>query len=224
MRILVVEDERTVAAALRRGLQAEGFEVDLADNGDDGLWMATEGSYDLIILDIMLPKRNGYQVCREIRDSGSWVPVLMLTAKDGEYDEAEALDTGADDYLSKPFSFVVLVARINALLRRGGSQPGDGLSVGDLRIDPIGHRCWRGEEPISLTAREMAVLGFMMRRAGSVVSKSAILDNVWTYDFSGDPNIIEVYMGRLRRKIDGPFGTRTITTVRGVGYRLEVET
>ena len=223
MRILVVEDERTVASALRRGLQAEGYDIDLADNGEDGLWMAKEGSYDLIILDIMLPKKNGYQVCRELRDSGSWVPVLMLTAKDGEYDEAEGLDTGADDYLTKPFSFVVLTARIRALLRRGQNNSESALQAGDLRIDPIAHRCWRGEELIALTAREMAVLGFLIRRAGSVVTKAEILDNVWDYGFEGDPNIVEVYVGRIRKKIDEPFGARTIATVRGVGYRLEAD-
>lgn len=223
MRILVVEDERTVASALRRGLRAEGFDVDLADNGEDGLWMAKEGSYDLIILDIMLPKKNGYQVCRELRDFGSWVPVLMLTAKDGEYDEAEGLDTGADDYLTKPFSFVVLTARIRALLRRGQNTAENALQSGDLRIDPMAHRCWRGDTAIALTAREMAVLGFLMRRAGGVVTKAEILDNVWDYGFEGDPNIVEVYVGRIRKKIDEPFGARTIATVRGVGYRLETD-
>ncbi len=223
MRILVVEDERTVASALRRGLRAEGFDVDLAANGEDGLWMAKEGSYDLVILDIMLPKKNGYQVCRELRDFGAWVPVLMLTAKDGEYDEAEGLDTGADDYLTKPFSFVVLTARIRALLRRGQNNPEGVLQSGDLRIDPLAHRCWRGESPIALTAREMAVLGFLMRRAGSVATKAEILDNVWDYGFEGDPNIVEVYVGRIRKKIDEPFGARTISTVRGVGYRLETD-
>lgn len=223
MRILVVEDERTVSSALRRGLRAEGFDVDIADNGEDGLWMAQEGSYDAVILDIMLPKKNGYQVCRELRDGGSWVPVLMLTAKDGEYDEAEGLDTGADDYLTKPFSFIVLTARIRALLRRGQVNGDHALHVGDLRIDPLAHRCWRGDEQITLTAREMAVLGFLMRRSGNTVTKTEILDNVWDYDFEGDPNIVEVYIGRLRKKIDEPFGARTIATVRGVGYRLEAD-
>ncbi len=229
MRILVVEDERTVASALRRGLQAEGFDVDLADNGDDGLWMASEGSYDLVVLDIMLPKRNGYQVCRDLRAQGLQVPILMLTAKDGEYDEAEGLDLGADDYLTKPFSFVVLTARIRALLRRGQAAGGgangigDVLQVDDLRFDPVAHRCWRGDELVSLTAREMAVLGFLMRRAGTVVTKSEILDNVWDYGFEGDPNIVEVYIRRLRKKIDEPFGARTIWTVRGVGYRLDTD-
>lgn len=217
----MVEDERTVASALRRGLRAEGYDVDVAGNGEDGLWMALEGSYDLIVLDIMLPKKNGYQVCKELRDAGSWIPVLMLTAKSGEYDQAEGLDTGADDYLTKPFSFVVLTARIRALLRRGSTRNDGSLRVGDLRIDSHAHRCWRGGDEVELTAREMAVLEFLMRRAGSVTTKAEILDNVWDYGFEGDPNIVEVYIARLRKKIDDPFGARSITTVRGVGYRLE---
>ena len=217
----MVEDERTVATALLRGLRAEGYDVDVADNGDDGLWMASEGSYDAVVLDIMLPGRNGYQVCKELRDAGNWVPILMLTAKDGEYDEAEGLDTGADDYLTKPFSFVVLVARLRALLRRGTADRNDGFALGDLRLDPVAHRCWRGDAEIGLTAREVAVLGFLLRRSGTVVTKQEILDNVWDYDFEGDPNIVEVYIRRLRKKIDEPFGARSIATVRGVGYRME---
>jgi DNA-binding response OmpR family regulator len=223
VRILVVEDETTVATAVARGLRAEGFDVDVADNGDDGLWMAQEGVYDAIVLDIMLPKRNGYLVCRELREADDWTPVLMLTAKDGEFDEAEGLDTGADDYLTKPFSFVVLVARLRALLRRSriGAPSGDGLVAGDLHLDPIAHTCTRGDTEVPLTAREVAVLGFLMRRAGSVVSKQEILDNVWDPAFEGDPNIVEVYVRRLRKKIDEPFGARTISTVRGVGYRVD---
>ncbi len=223
MRILVVEDERTVASALRRGLQAEGYAVDIADNGEDGLWRAQEGSYDAIILDVMLPKLNGYKVCRALRDGGNWTPVLMLTAKDGEFDVAEGLDTGADDYLTKPFSFVVLSARLRALLRRGGADSADGslFQAGDLTLDPKRHLCRRGDTQIELTAKEFAILSFMVRRAGQITTKPEILDNVWDYDFDGDPNIVEVYVRRLRKKIDEPFGSRTITTVRGVGYRLE---
>lgn len=221
MKILVVEDERALASALRRGLQAEGFEVDIANNGDDGLWMAREREYDAVVLDIMLPGRNGYQICRDLRDEGNWVPILMLTAKDGEFDEAEGLDTGADDYLTKPFSFVVLVARIRAMLRRGAAEHFDAFTIGDLRLDAVAHRCWRGETEINLTAREVAVLGFLMRQKGGTVSKRQILDNVWDYDFEGDPNIVEVYVRRLRKKLDEPFGARTITTVRGVGYRIQ---
>ena len=222
MRILVVEDERTVATALMRGLRAEGFDVDVVSNGVDGLWKAQEGSYDAMILDIMLPGKNGYQVCKELRDEDNWIPILMLTAKDGEYDEAEGLDTGADDYLTKPFSFLVLVARLRAMLRRGASDNGtSGFAIGDLKLDPVSHRCNRAGTAIALTAREIAVLGFLMRRSGSVVTKQEILDNVWDYDFDGDPNIIEVYIRRLRKKIDEPFGAKTITTVRGAGYRLD---
>ena len=224
VRILVVEDERTVASALRRGLQAEGYDVDIAENGEDGLWRAKEGSYDAIILDVMLPKLNGYKVCKALRDDGDWTPVLMLTAKDGEYDEAEGLDTGADDYLTKPFSFVVLTARLRAMLRRGsGAQEGSAFEAGDLLMDPVRHHCERAGTKIDLTAREFAILSYMVRRSGQIVTKSEILDNVWDYEFEGDPNIVEVYVRRLRKKIDEPFGTRTIHTVRGVGYRLEPE-
>ena len=221
MKILVVEDERALASALRRGLQAEGFDVDIANDGDDGLWMAREREYDAIVLDIMLPGRNGYQICRDLRDEGNWVPILMLTAKAGEFDEAEGLDTGADDYLTKPFSFVVLVARLRAMLRRGSADHTDAFTIGDLRLDPLAHRCWRGDAEINLTAREVAVLGFLMRQNGATVSKRQILENVWDYDFEGDPNIVEVYVRRLRKKLDEPFGARTITTVRGVGYRIQ---
>ncbi len=224
MRILVVEDERTVASALRRGLHAEGYDVDIAENGEDGLWRAQEGSYDAILLDVMLPKLNGYKVCKTLRDEGNWTPVLMLTAKDGEYDVAEGLDTGADDYLTKPFSFVVLTARLRALLRRGAGgsgQDGTAFQAGDLTLDPARHSCDRAGTRIDLTAREFSILSYMVRRCGQVVTKSEILDNVWDYDFEGDPNIVEVYVRRLRLKIDEPFGTRTIHTVRGVGYRLE---
>jgi two-component system OmpR family response regulator len=223
MKVLVVEDERALASALRRGLQAEGFDVDIADNGDDGLWMAQEREYDAVLLDIMLPGRNGYQICRELRDEGNWVPILMLTAKAGEFDEAEGLDTGADDYLTKPFSFVVLVARLRAMLRRGSAEQSDSLSVGDLRLDPLAHRCWRGDAEIDLTAREVSVLGYLMKQNGGTVSKRQILEHVWDYDFEGDPNIVEVYVRRLRKKLDEPFGVRSIGTVRGVGYRITAD-
>ena len=221
MRVLIVEDEKKVAGAVRRGLEAEGFAVDIALTGTDGLWMATENQYDAIVLDIMLPGMNGYKVCNELRDAGNWTPVLMLTAKDGEYDQAEALDTGADDYLTKPFSFVVLVARIRALLRRSGSAPALVYQAGDLMLNPGTHGCSRGDVDIPLTAREFAVLEFLMRRAGEVVSKLEILDNVWDFAFDGDPNIVEVYVRHLRRKLDEPFGRQLIQTIRGVGYRLD---
>lgn len=219
MKVLVVEDDKKVATAVKRGLEAEGYTVDVAFEGADGLWLATEGSYDLIVLDIMLPVRNGYQICAQLREAGDWTPILMLTAKDGELDEAEALDTGADDYLSKPFSFAVLVARIRALLRRAGRNPAP-VSAGDLHIDPGQRRAWRGKREITLTARQFDVLEFLVRRAGQVLSKAEILDGVWHYDFDGDPNIVEVYIRRLRTRIDEPFGRHAIETIRGVGYRL----
>lgn len=220
MKLLLVEDDKKIATAVKRGLEAEGFTVEVAFDGIDGLWMATEGSYDLVVLDIMLPGRNGYQVCGALREADDWTPILMLTAKDGELDEAEALETGADDYLTKPFSFPVLVARIRALLRRTGGRPPAPVEVGDLRIDPGARRVWRRDSELHLTSREFDVLEFLLRRIGQVMSKAEILSGVWEYDFSGDPNIVEVYVRRLRLKIDEPFGTRTIETVRGAGYRL----
>jgi DNA-binding response OmpR family regulator len=221
VKVLLIEDDEKIAAAVRRGLEAEGFRVEGATDGIDGLWMATEGSYDAIVLDIMLPGRNGYQVCADLRAAGNWTPILMLTAKDGDLDEAEGLDTGADDYLTKPFSFPVLVARLRALTRRmgsGGAPPP--MAVGDLRIDPGEQRAWRGEQQIGLTAREFDVLEFLVRRAGQVQSKDEILAGVWDLDFEGDPNIVEVYIRRLRRKLDEPYRRRSIETVRGAGYRL----
>ena len=220
MKLLLIEDDTKIATALRRGLEAEGFKVEVAADGDEGLWRATENSYDLIVLDILLPKRNGYQVCAALRAAGDWTPILVLTAKDGELDEAEGLDTGADDYLTKPFSFTVLLARIRALLRRGGAQRLVPLHVGDLRIDPRARRAWRGETEVMLTTREFSVLEFFVRRAGQVLSKDDILAGVWSDDFDGDPNIVEVYVRRLRRKVDEPFGHVSIQTVRGAGYRL----
>ncbi len=224
MKLLLVEDDAKLAASVRRGLTAEGFTVEVAANGVDGLWQATEGAYDLIVLDIMLPGRNGYDVCGELRRTGNWTPILMLTAKDGDLDEAEALDTGADDYLTKPFSFAVLVARVRALLRRTRDGSPAPVSVGDLRIDAARRRVWRGSVEVSLTAREFEVLEFLVRRSGQVLSKRAILDGVWDIDFDGDPNIVEVYVRRLRRKLDEPYGRTTIATMRGAGYRVEDRT
>jgi two-component system OmpR family response regulator len=221
VRILVVEDDLHLARSIKRGLEAEGFAADLALNGVDGLWRAKEGDYDVVVLDIMLPGMNGYQVCADLREAGNWTPILMLTAKDGEFDEAEALDTGADDYLSKPFSYVVLVARIRALLRRGSRERPARLTAGDLLLDPAAHRVWRGDTEVSLTPRQFALLEFLMRRAGEVLSKATILDHVWDFAFDGDPNIVEVYVRHLRRKIDEPFGRTAIQTVRFVGYRLD---
>src|SRR5207302_514639 len=220
MRVLVVEDERHLAGGIKRGLEAEGFAVDIALDGPDGLERANDGDYDAIVLDIMLPGMNGYKVCSSLREGGNWTPIIMLTAKDGELDEAEALDTGADDFLSKPFSYIVLVARIRALLRRGGRERPSVLEVGDLRLDPAAHRCWRGEVEVTLTPRQFSLLEYLMRKAGEVVSKAEILEHVWDYAFEGDPNIVEVYIRHLRKRIDEPFGRNAIQTVRLVGYRL----
>jgi DNA-binding response OmpR family regulator len=220
MRVLVVEDEKRLAAGLKKGLEVEGFATDVALNGTDGLWMARENPYDAIVLDIMLPGINGFKVCSTLREEGIWTPILMLTAKDGELDEAEALDLGADDYLTKPFSYVVLVARLRALLRRGAPERPAILEAGDLRYDPSSKRVWREGSEIDLTAREMALLEFLLRRKGEVVSKREIIDHVWDYDFEGDSNIVEVYVGHLRNKLDRPFERNSIQTVRGSGYRL----
>jgi DNA-binding response OmpR family regulator len=221
--VLVVEDEERLAGSLRRGLERDGFAVDVAGNGTDGLWMARENAYDAIVLDLMLPGVNGFQICGKLREEDVWTPILVLTAKDGDLDEAEALDTGADAYLTKPFSHVVLVAHLRALLRRGAKVRPAMLVAGDLRMDPSSRRCWRGDEEIALTAREFSVLEYLIRRAGDVVSKRDILDHVWDDDFQGDPNIVEVYVRYLRRKIDLPFGRQAIETVRGSGYRLHAE-
>lgn len=220
MKVLLVEDDTKIAAAVRRGLVAEGFTVEVATDGDEGLWRVTESGYDLIVLDIMLPGRNGFQVCAELRARADWTPILMLTAKDGDLDEAEALDTGADDYLTKPFSFPVLVARMHALARRAGSGAPVPVAVGDLRLDPATRQVWRNDHEARLTAREFQVLEFLLRRSGQVLSKRDILDGVWEHDFDGDPNIVEVFIRRLRRKIDEPYGRTSIQTVRGFGYRL----
>ncbi len=223
MRVLVVEDERTLADGLRKGLEAEGFAADVTHDGNDGLHMASEHAYDAIVLDIMLPGMNGFRVCAALREAGVWTPILMLTAKDGEYDEAEALDTGADDYVTKPFSYVALVARLRALIRRGAAERPPVLEAGDLRFDPGARRVWRGESEIRLTAREASLLEFLLRRAGQVVSKTEILDHVWDDRFDGDLNIVEVYVRHLRNKLDRPFERASIETVRGAGYRLAAD-
>ncbi|MBA3311067.1 MAG: response regulator transcription factor [Actinomycetota bacterium] len=220
MRVLVVEDERTLAAAVARGLGTEGFAVDVAHDGVDGLHRAEHEDYDAVVLDIMLPGLSGYEVLRRLRAGKVWAPVLVLTAKDGEYDIADALDLGADDYLTKPFSFVVLVARLRALLRRGAPERPTRLRTGDLVLDPAARRVFRGETEVKLTAREFSVLEYLMRRLDEVVSKTDLLTHVWDEHFDGDPNIVEVYVGYLRRKLDAPFGRRSIETVRGSGYRL----
>jgi DNA-binding response OmpR family regulator len=223
VRLLIVEDEIRLAAALQRGLAAEGFTVDLAHTGPDGLHLAQETKYDAVILDIMLPELSGYRIIEHLRAAENWVPILMLTAKDGEYDEADALDLGADDYLTKPFSFVVLLARLRALLRRGVSPRPAQLTVDDLVLDPAAHTVKRGETPIELTPREFSLLEFLMRRAGEAVSKADILHHVWDANYDGDANVVEVYVGYLRRKIDAPFERQSLQTVRGAGYRLTPE-
>jgi two-component system OmpR family response regulator len=221
VRVLVVEDEKRLAAGLRKGLEAEGFATDVALTGTDGLWMAREEPYDAIVLDVMLPGINGYAICATLREERVWTPILMLTAKDGELDEAEALDTGADDYLSKPFSHVVLVARLRALVRRGVQERPAVLAIDDLTLDPGAHRVTRGGSEIELTTREMAILEYLLRHQGMVVSKAELLEHVWDYTFEGDDNIVEVYMRRLRNKLDRPFGRSSIETIRGAGYRLD---
>jgi two-component system, OmpR family, response regulator len=220
MRVLVVEDEPRLGASLRTGLQAEGYAVDLAVDGREGLWFAGENQYDVMLLDIMLPRVNGYDVCRTLRTMGDWTPVLMLTAKDGEWDQVDALDLGADDYVTKPFSFDVLLARIRSLVRRGARERPTTMRVGDLELDPAAKLVTRGDQVVSLTARELSLLEYLMRQRGQVVSKQQILDNIWAFDFEGESNIVEVYVARLRRKVDKPFGREDIETVRGLGYRI----
>ncbi|WP_018178810.1 response regulator transcription factor [Jongsikchunia kroppenstedtii] len=223
MQVLVVEDDRGVAETVRRTVVAQGWTAQLASNGIDGLHEATENRYDVIILDIMIPGLNGYEVVRQLRARGIWTPVLMLTAKDGDYDQADAFDLGADDYLVKPFSVVVLVARLRALARRGGPQRPTVLTAGDLTLDPAAHRCRRGEVEIELTPKEFAMLEYLMENAGNVVSKTDILREVWDPHYRGDVNVVEVYAGYLRKRIDIPFGRKAIETVRGVGYRLAAD-
>ena len=220
MRVLLVEDEVRLAENVRRGLAAEGFVVDVVHDGTEGLFRGQVNDYDVVVLDIMLPGLNGYEVCRRLRAGGVWSPVLMLTAKDGEYDQADALDLGADDYLTKPFSFLVLVARLRALIRRGAPARPTVLQAGDLTLDPARRTVRRDGAEIVLTPREFGVLHFLTRHRGDVVSKSAILESVWDAHYDGDANVVEVYVGYLRRKIDQPFGRHAIETVRGMGYRL----
>lgn len=220
MRVLVVEDEVRLADAVARGLRAEGFEVDVAHDGPDGLWRASEGSYTVIVLDILLPGLNGYALCRELRAKGDRTPVLMLTAKQGEHDEAEGLEIGADDFLRKPFSFVVLVARLRALIRRASRTPDGVLTIGDLHLDPAKRRCWRGPSEIVLTARELDLLVALARREGGTATKPELMAEVWGFEFDGDHNIVEVYVGYLRNKIDRPFARTSLQTVRTIGYRL----
>jgi DNA-binding response OmpR family regulator len=224
VRVLVVEDERRLAAAVKRGLEASGFAVDLAHDGVTGLHMAREESYDGVVLDIMLPGMSGYKVCSSLRAEENWVPILFLTAKDGEYDQADGLDLGADDYLTKPFSYVVLAARLRALLRRGAAPRPAVLCAGDLSLDPASRMVRRGSAVVDLTAREFSLLEYLMRHPGTVVSKSELLTHVWDeVDDITDLNVVEVYVGYLRKKIDAPFERRSVRTVRGAGYLLAAD-
>jgi DNA-binding response OmpR family regulator len=223
VKVLVVEDEVRLAVSLRKGLQSEGYTVEIAGDGESGLWQAENGAFDAIVLDIMLPKLNGFQVCAQLRERGVWTPILMLTAKDGEHDIAEALDTGADDYLTKPFSLVELAARLRALTRRGSAERPSMLMVDDLSVDPARRRCRRGEVDIALTPKEFTVLEHLMRRMGEAVTKTEILAHGWDFAYDGDPNIVEVYVSNLRRKVDAPFRTSNIRTVWGIGYEIVSE-
>jgi DNA-binding response OmpR family regulator len=220
VRILVVEDDKQLAAGLRRGLEAEGYAVDVALDGTDGEWFATENAYDALIVDVMLPGLTGDVLCARRRDAGDWTPILMLTARSGPEQETRALDAGADDFLAKPFSFMVLTARLRALMRRGSTERPAVLEVGDLRLDPATHRVWRGDVPVALTPRQFALLEFLMRRPDEVLSKATILEHVWDFAYDGHPNIVEVYVRQLRQRIDQPFGRSSLRTVRLVGYRL----
>ncbi|MDT4992972.1 MAG: hypothetical protein QOH97_2864 [Actinoplanes sp.] len=219
--MLLIEDEERLANAVREGLRGEGFAVDVASTGTDGLWAATETAYDAVLLDIMLPGLSGYEVCRRLRADKVWTPVLMLTAKDGEFDEVDAFDLGADDYLTKPFSLMVLAARLRALVRRGAPERPVVLAVGDLTLDPARRFVTLAGRAVSLTPREFAVLHFLMRHSDEVVTRTQILEGVWDAHYDGDSNVVEVYIGYLRRKIDEPFGRSAIRTIRGAGYRLD---
>jgi DNA-binding response OmpR family regulator len=223
LKVLLVEDEHRLAGVVKQGLVNEGFVVDVVSDGITGLWAVAENPYDVIVLDIMLPGLNGYDVLKHLRDSKVWTPVLMLTAKDGEYDQTDAFDLGADDYLTKPFNFMILVARLRALVRRGAPARPVLITVGSLLLDPARRAVTRRGVPIGLTAREYGLLLYLMRNAGDVVSKAQILDNVWDSAYEGGDNVVEVYIGYLRRKLDIPFNLTTLHTLRGLGYRLDAD-
>jgi len=223
MRALVVEDEAKMAALIRRGLAEEGYSADVARTSEEALWMARATPYDAIVLDLMLPGRDGLEVCRELRESGVWSPILMLTARDGVEDRVEGLDSGADDYLSKPFSFAELLARLRALARRGVPERPAVLEVGSLRLDPATRRTWRDDLEIQLSAKEFALLETFMRRAGDVLTRLELLEHAWDYGYENRSNVVDVYVRYLREKIDRPFGLDAIETVRGAGYRLRAD-
>ena len=220
MRALVVEDELKMAALIRRGLVEEGYAADVARTGEDAIDMARATPYDTIVLDVMLPGLDGFEVCRGLRASGVWTPILMLTARDGVEDRVAGLDAGADDYLTKPFSFAELLARLRALARRGQAERPTVLVAGSLRLDPATRQVWRGDAGIELTAKEFALLETFLRRPGEALSRLDLLEHAWDYAYENRSNVVDVYVGYLRAKIDRPFGRRSIETVRGVGYRL----
>jgi len=223
MRVLVVEDERKLGELLRRGLGEEGYAADLADRGEEALWMAKAVAYDAIVLDVMLPGADGFEICRQMRGSGVWSPVLMLTARDAVDDRVVGLDAGADDYLAKPFAFEELLARLRALTRRAPQERPPVLEVDDLRLDPAAHRAWRGDKELELSAKEFTLLELFMRRPGQTLSRVQLLEGAWDMGFESRSNVVDVYVGYLREKIDRPFGRDSIETIRGVGYRLRVE-
>jgi heavy metal response regulator len=224
MRVLVVEDEVKMAGLLKRALEEEGYAVDLARDGTDGVWMGTENPYDAVILDVMLPHQDGFEVCRQLRVRNQWAPVLMLTAKDAVPDRVTGLDAGADDYLTKPFSFSELFARLRALMRRGSGERPAVLDVGDLRLDPATRKVTRADTSVELTSKEFALLEYFMRHAGEVLSRTNIIEHVWDFAYDGDSNVVDVYVRYLREKVDRPLGKKTIETVRGAGYRLREDT
>jgi two-component system OmpR family response regulator len=221
MRVLVVEDEIKMASLIRRGLRSEGFAADVAIKGEDALWMAASSTYDAIVLDVMLPGIDGFETCRRLREDGIWAPVLMLTARDAVDDRVAGLDGGADDYLTKPFSFAELLARLRALARRGPIERPAVLEVGELRLDPASRRVWRGDAEVALSAKEFQLLEAFMRHPGEVLSRYQLLEHAWDYDYENRSNIVDVYVRYLRDKIDRPFGRRSLETVRGAGYRLD---
>jgi two-component system OmpR family response regulator len=220
MRVLVVEDEAKLAGVLARGLREEGYAIDVTGRGEEALWMAKANPYDAILLDVMLPGADGFEICRRLRESGVWSPVLMLTARDAINDRVSGLDAGADDYLAKPFSFEELLARIRALVRRAPGERPVVLEAGDLRLDPAAHRAWRGDAELDLSAKEFSLLELLVRRPGKVFTRSELLDGAWDMDFERRSNVVDVYVRYLREKVDRPFGKQSIETVRGVGYRL----
>jgi two-component system, OmpR family, response regulator len=223
MRVLIVEDEPKMAALIRRGLQEEGYSPDAASTGDDAVWMADATDYDAIVLDVLLPGRSGIEVCRELRKAGTWTPVLMLTARDSVEDRVSGLDAGADDYLTKPFSFAELLARLRALTRRPPLERPTVLEVGELRLDPAAHQAWRGGAELRLSTKEFRMLEAFMRRPGEVLSRLHLLEHCWDYGYENRSNVVDVYVRYLREKIDRPFGRNSIETVRGAGYRLRRE-